>query len=47
MFDHMTETDLLRSGTANNVEITVRSIGYIMAGHVVHHVNILNERYLV
>ena len=47
MFDHMTETDLLRSGSANNVEITVRSIGYIMAGHVVHHVNILNERYLV
>ena len=47
MFDHMTETDLLRSGIANNVEITVRSIAYIMAGHVAHHVNILNERYLV
>ncbi|MEP7212643.1 MAG: DinB family protein [Acidobacteriota bacterium] len=47
MFNHMNDADRLRSGTANNVEITVRSIAFIMAGHVAHHVNILNERYLV
>jgi hypothetical protein len=47
MFNNMTDTDWQRSGTANNVEITVRALAYIMAGHVVHHVNVLNERYLV
>jgi hypothetical protein len=35
-----------RRGTANKVEFTVRSIPYIMAGHELHHVSILKERYL-
>lgn len=33
-------------GTANNVIFNVNSIQYIMAGHVIHHTNILKERYL-
>ncbi len=36
---------LLRSGFANNYEISVIAIGFITAGHERHHVNILKERY--
>ncbi|MBK8305035.1 MAG: DinB family protein [Pyrinomonadaceae bacterium] len=36
----------LRIGTASNNPVSVRALVYIMAGHVKHHVNILQERYL-
>jgi hypothetical protein len=35
-----------RRGTANQVEFTVRSIPWIIAGHERHHVRVLRERYL-
>ena len=35
----------LRRGTANNNEVTVRALAYIIAGHELHHRDILNERY--
>jgi uncharacterized damage-inducible protein DinB len=38
--------DLLRSGTASENSITVRALGYIIAGHELHHMSILRERYL-
>ena len=31
---------------ANGHIITPRAIGYIIIGHVLHHINIINERYL-
>jgi len=36
----------LRRGPANDQEITVRALAWIMAGHVDHHAAILRERYL-
>ena len=36
----------LRRGVANDAEITVRALAFIMAGHVAHHVQVLKERYL-
>lgn len=36
-----------RSGVANNVEVTVRAIAFIIAGHTDHHLRILRERYRV
>jgi DinB family protein len=36
-----------RRGVANNVEFTVRSIPYIIAGHELHHCSLLKERYLI
>ena len=36
----------MRSGTANNAEITVRALGYAIAGHKLHHMKILREKYL-
>jgi hypothetical protein len=35
----------LRMGTASGFPVSVRALTYISAGHVQHHVNILNERY--
>ena len=35
-----------RRGTASGFEFTVRALAYIAAGHVTHHLRILNERYL-
>jgi hypothetical protein len=35
-----------RQGMASGNSFTVRALAYIAAGHVTHHLNILNERYL-
>ncbi|HCX28214.1 MAG TPA: DinB family protein [Blastocatellia bacterium] len=35
-----------RSGIASSNSFTVRALGYIIAGHVAHHLAILRERYL-
>jgi uncharacterized damage-inducible protein DinB len=36
----------LRRGTANKNEISVRAIAYVIAGHELHHRQILKEKYL-
>lgn len=33
-------------GVASNSDVSVRALGYMIAGHEIHHINILNERYL-
>jgi len=43
---NLTEEASLRIGTASNNPVSVRALVYIMAGHVKHHVAILQERYL-
>lgn len=35
-----------RRGTANDKEVSVRALAHILAGHELHHINILRERYL-
>jgi hypothetical protein len=35
-----------RRGVANNHEVTVRALAYIIAGHELHHRRILEEKYL-
>ncbi len=45
-FRHLRDEDWKRQGTANNAGITVRALAYIIAGHELHHRNILEERYL-
>ncbi|MDR0136565.1 DinB family protein [Metabacillus idriensis] len=40
------EKDWLKRGTANQVDVTVRAIACIIAGHELHHRKILKERYL-
>ena len=46
LFENLAAQDLLRIGAANNKEISVRAIGFIIVGHQNHHFKILSERYL-
>jgi len=34
-----------RSGVSNGVEMSVEALGYIISGHLKHHINIIHERY--
>jgi uncharacterized damage-inducible protein DinB len=46
LFSGLTEELLLRRGTANQHEYTVRAFAFIIAGHERHHARIVAERYL-
>jgi uncharacterized damage-inducible protein DinB len=46
LFDGFSEEQLNSVGKASNYEMSVKALGYTIAGHVAHHVNILKERYL-
>ncbi|MDO9137740.1 MAG: DinB family protein, partial [Lutibacter sp.] len=37
---------LVLSGTANGSDMTVRALGFIIAGHQMHHLKMIKERYL-
>ena len=45
-FESLTDEMLMRKGTANGKEITVRAIGFIISGHELHHMEVIKERYL-
>lgn len=47
LLESLTEAQTQRSGPANNREVSVRALAFIIAGHETHHVAILRERYLV
>jgi len=46
LFSFMNDEMLDFKGIANNNEITTRAIAYIIAGHNIHHCNIIKQRYL-
>jgi len=46
LFRSFSEEQLLRSGTANNMPVSVRALLYIIAGHQVHHEQVLKQKYL-
>jgi uncharacterized damage-inducible protein DinB len=46
LFTHMEEPVWLRRGIANNAEVSVRALAYIIAGHELHHREVLHTRYL-
>jgi hypothetical protein len=45
LFRSFDSATLVRRGTANNLEISVRALAYVIAGHERHHLRILRERY--
>jgi len=45
-FDSLPPEAWSRSGVASDNPVTVRALAYIIAGHLAHHVNVLNEKYL-
>jgi len=46
LFNSFDETELNRKGMASDRLISVRALLYIIAGHLNHHVTLLNSRYL-
>jgi hypothetical protein len=46
LFRSLTPEQAVRRGTASDNPVSVRALGYIIAGHVDHHAAILRERYL-
>ena len=47
LFKSLTPQQIASTGIANGAVITVNALLYITAGHEMHHINILKERYLV
>ena len=45
LFQSFDETALRRTGIAFNAELPVLALGFILAGHQIHHLNIIEERY--
>jgi len=46
LFNGLPEDAFLRMGTANSNKATVRAMAYHIAGHELHHMNIIKEKYL-
>lgn len=46
LFQSFTPEDVLRRGSASGAEVSVRALAYITAGHALHHVQMIRERYL-
>lgn len=46
LFNSFTKEDILRTGIANDHPVSVRALAYHIAGHELHHLNIIKERYL-
>ena len=46
LFRGLSDAAWQRVGTANDSRIGVRSLAYVAAGHVRHHIKVLRERYL-
>jgi hypothetical protein len=45
VFRYLTEDDWARRGIANGHPISVRALGFVIAGHELHHAKLLRERY--
>jgi uncharacterized damage-inducible protein DinB len=47
LFNGLDEEVLTRYGTADGKKATVRALAYHIAGHELHHISIIKEKYLV
>lgn len=46
LFDSFDALQLERRGVANGQAMSVRALGWVIAGHVEHHLDVVRERYL-
>jgi hypothetical protein len=46
LFNGFDDSVLTQTGTANKNKFSVRAAAYMIAGHELHHLNIIKERYL-
>ena len=47
LFESFPEEAWARSGTVNNAPVTMRALAWITAGHAMHHLAVLRDRYEV
>lgn len=45
LFESFTPEDLMAKGNSNNTELSVLSLAFIVAGHSVHHMEVIRDRY--
>ncbi|KXX71252.1 DinB family protein [Flammeovirga sp. SJP92] len=45
MFKSFTDEMLLQAGSANGVKISALALGFTIAGHQLHHMDVIKERY--
>jgi hypothetical protein len=45
LFRYLSEDELTRRGVANGNPISVRALGFVIAGHERHHAKLLRDRY--
>lgn len=45
MFENFNEAMMERMGSASGFPVSVRALGYMLTGHELHHMRILEERY--
>lgn len=46
LFESLNKEQLMTTGISNNNLLSVAAVGYIIAGHLEHHINIIKSRYL-
>ncbi len=46
MFGSMDEEALQRQGSVDGNQLSVRALGYICCGHLLHHLKVIQERYM-
>ena len=46
LFESLGEAELLFEGVASNFPVNALALGYVIAGHTAHHMDIIKERYL-
>lgn len=46
LFRYLPAESWTRRGIASNNEVSVRALAYIIAGHELHHIEVLNQKYL-
>ncbi len=46
LFKSFGQKELLRVGIASDNQMSVRALGYVISGHLVHHFQVIKERYL-
>ena len=47
LFKRMNIENIDYAGIASNVEISPRELGWVIAGHDMHHLNVIREKYLI
>jgi hypothetical protein len=46
LFTNFNNNELLKIGLANNANVSVRALGFVILGHEKHHLKVLAEKYL-